>query len=383
MNQSMSKILLTALMACCGFAIASSPAMGQTPATTAATAPKPAEQQFKNILVMKGTPADQLIPAMQFISASLGVECEFCHVEHAMEKDDKKAKLTARSMIEMQMAINKAHFKGNVEVTCNTCHRGAERPVGVPVIADEEPKRPETPAAASATPGAAPTPVPADPILEKYLQAVGGADALQKITSRVQKGTISFGERKFPVDVVAKAPNKRITTAHTANGDNVTAYDGHAGWLGNPGGRPPRDMTAQENEAVSFDATFYLPLDIRKMFTQFRVRPVAEKIGGHEVVQLIGIREGKPPQRFFFDKESGLLLRTVRYAETPLGRNPTQVDYADYRAEGGVKIPFQWTIARPQGRFTIQVNEVQQNVAIDDAVFAKPAAPAEKPVEKK
>ena len=80
--------------------------------------------------------------------------------------------------------------------------------------------------------------------------------------------------------------------------------------------------------------------------------------------------------RFFFDKESGLLLRTIRYADTPLGRNPTQVDYADYRADGGVKIPFQWTIARPQGRFTIQVTEMQQNVSIDDAKFAKPAAAA-------
>jgi hypothetical protein len=101
---------------------------------------------------------------------------------------------------------------------------------------------------------------------------------------------------------------------------------------------------------------------------------------------VIGNKPGKPPLRFFFDKESGLLLRTVRYTETPLGRNPTQVDYADYRSEGGVKIPFQWTVARPLGRFTIQVSDVQQNVAIDDAKFQKPAAapaPAEqKPAEK-
>jgi hypothetical protein len=78
--------------------------------------------------------------------------------------------------------------------------------------------------------------------------------------------------------------------------------------------------------------------------------------------------------RLYFDDDSGLLVRLVRYAETPLGRNPTQIDYADYRDAGGVKIPYRWTIARPGGRFTIQVNELQQNVAIDDAKFAKPAA---------
>jgi hypothetical protein len=74
--------------------------------------------------------------------------------------------------------------------------------------------------------------------------------------------------------------------------------------------------------------------------------------------------------RLFFDEQSGLLVRLVRYAETPLGRNPTQIDYADYRDAGGVKIPYRWTIARPAGRFTIQVDQVEQNVAIDDAKFA-------------
>jgi hypothetical protein len=94
------------------------------------------------------------------------------------------------------------------------------------------------------------------------------------------------------------------------------------------------------------------------------------------VLQVIGLNAGKPPMRLFFDKESGLLVRSVRYADTPLGRNPTQVDYADYRAQDGVKVPFQWTVARPSGRFTIQVSDLQQNVPVDDKKFEKPAAPA-------
>jgi photosynthetic reaction center cytochrome c subunit len=340
------------------------------PATGEAS--KTAEQVFKNIQALKGTPADQLQTAMQFISNSLGVECEFCHVQGAFEKDDKKPKMTARQMIQMQLAINRDNFKGEKEVTCFSCHRGAQNPVGVPIIAEEEAKRPEPKEEVTAP--ALPT---GDQIIDKYTQAVGGVEAMQKITSRMQKGTINFGARQFPVEVLSKAPNKRISIVHTPNGDNITAFDGHAGWLGNPGGRPPHDMTAQENDAINFDATFYLPSEIKKMFTQFRVRP-ADKIGGHEVWQVIGASSGKPPLRLFFDKDSGLLVRTIRYAETPLGRNPTQVDYADYRAEGGIKLPYQWTLARPLGRFTIQVTEMQQNVPIDDSKFAKPAAaPAE------
>jgi photosynthetic reaction center cytochrome c subunit len=330
----------------------------------------PAEQVFKNVQVLKGTPANQMVPAMQFISNSLGVECEFCHVQGAFDKDDKKTKLTARQMIEMQMAINRDNFKGRPEVTCFSCHRGSHDPVGVPIIADEEPKRVEEPKTEAAAP-ALPT---ADQILDKYLQAVGGAEAVQKNTSRIQKGTINIGGRQVPVEVLSKAPNKRISTVHTPNGDNITAFDGHAGWIGNPGPRPPREMSAPENDAISFDAMFYLPSELKKMFAQFRVRP-AEKIGSHEVLQVIAVNSGKPPVRLFFDKESGLLVRTIRYAETPLGRNPTQVDYADYRAEGGIKLSYQWTIERPLGRFTIQVTEMQQNVPIDDKKFEKPAAP--------
>ena len=330
----------------------------------------PAEQVFKNIQVLKGTPANQVVPSMQFISNSLGVECEFCHVRGANDKDDKKPKQTARQMIQMQMAINRDNFKGEREVTCFSCHRGAHDPVAVPIISDAEPKRPE-PEKAEAVAPALPT---SDEILNKYVQAVGGAEAIQKINSRVEKGTVSFGQQQMPVEVVAKAPNKRISVVHTPNGDNMTAFDGHAGWIGNPGARPPREMSAAENEAFGFDSTFYLPTELKKMFAQFRVRPAADKIGGHDVVQLIGVNPGKAPMRLFFDKESGLLLRSVRYADTPLGRNPTQVDYADYRAQDGVKVPFQWTVARPSGRFTIQVSELQQNVPVDDKKFEKPAA---------
>ena len=325
---------------------------------------KTAEQVFKNIQALKGAPADQLQPAMQFISSSLGVECGVCHVQGAFEKDDKEAKQTARKMIQMQMAINRDNFKGEREVTCFTCHQGSPHPVAIPIIADTEAKRFEMPMEDPSLPSA-------DQIFAKYVQAVGGADAIQKNTSRVEKGIIDFSGRQFPVEIAAKAPNKRISTMHLDNGDNITAYDGHAGWLGSPEGL--RDLTPQEVDVISFDATFYFPTEIKKMFAQFRVRP-SDKIGGHDVIQVIGTNPGKPPSRLFFDKESGLLLRTIRYIDTPLGRNPTQVDYTDYRADGGVKIPYQWTVARPLLRFTIKVSDVQQNVPVDDKKFEKPAA---------
>jgi hypothetical protein len=67
----------------------------------------------------------------------------------------------------------------------------------------------------------------------------------------------------------------------------------------------------------------------------------------------------------------------VHYTDTPLGLNPTQVDFADYREIGGVKTPMRWTIARPSGAFTIKIDEAKDNAPVDDARFVKPAATPE------
>ena len=92
--------------------------------------------------------------------------------------------------------------------------------------------------------------------------------------------------------------------------------------------------------------------------------------------RLIGAGGGRPPVRLYFDTKTGLLVRQVRYAETPLGRIPTEIDYADYREVDGVKIPLRWTLSRPNGRFTIKITDVKTNVPVDDARFSKPAVEA-------
>jgi outer membrane lipoprotein-sorting protein len=189
------------------------------------------------------------------------------------------------------------------------------------------------------------------------------------------KGTITFGDRNVPIDIFSKDPDKRISFTHTPDGDSVTAFDGHEGWLGFPG-RPVREMHGPDIDAAAMDADLHFATHLKGMFSEAQVRGT-EKIGDHDAYLVIGRREGKPPLRLYFDEQSGLLVRLVRYGETPLGRLPTQIDYADYREAGGVKIPFRWTLARPGGRFTIQVSEVKENVPVDDSKFAKPPAPPE------
>jgi hypothetical protein len=354
-------------------------AQGQAPAPQAASAPAPKKAQdvFKNLMVLDDVPADQIFPTMQFIAASLGVECDHCHVEGAFDKDDKEAKVTARKMMQMMLAIDKDNFKGKTVVTCFTCHRGSLEPVGTPIIAENEapPEPPKPEAAANSLPSA-------DDLIAKYVQALGGKDAIDKISSRVITGKMTTMGRSFPIDIFAKAPDKRISIAHMDAGEIITAYNGPmGGWLGNPG-RPARPMSAAENEGARLDADLHFATDLKNTFAKFTVRP-AEKVGDRDAWLVLGMREDLPPVRLYFDKESGLLIRLVRYVQTPLGRNPVQIDFADYRDAAGVKVAYRWTIARPSGRFTIQADKVQENVPVDDAKFAMPPPPPPRPEEKK
>jgi len=379
LNRSNKTLVACTLVLSTGLAIAGARAQSNAPQTPAH--PKLAEEQFKNIQALKGVPADLVFPSMQFITASLGVECEYCHVRGdkglEFDKDDKKTKVTARKMMQMMFAINKDNFEGKREVTCYSCHRGAADPVATPLVATEDPKPEPEPAKAPAD--AKPVLPPADQLLDKYLSAIGGAAALQKVTSRVEKGKIDAGGHQLPIEVYAKAPDKRISSMHLPNGDSITAFDGKQGWLSNAG--HPHMMSAAENDAVRIDSDFYFASHVKTLFQKFTVVP-GERIDGRDTYLVFGRNEGQPPLRLYFDQQSGLLLRLVRYAETALGRMPTQIDYSDYRDADGVKIPYRWTLARPGNRFTIQIDQIQQNVPVDDAKFAPPPPPPPPPDKK-
>jgi hypothetical protein len=341
--------------------------------------PKTAVQAFKNIEVLKDIPADQLIPSMQFIANSLGVECDFCHVEGAFDKDDKDEKKTARKMMTMMMAINQQNFEGKKEVSCNTCHRGSPHPQGIPMITAEARQPINTEAMEKEHHEHDAQMPPADPVIDAYVKAVGGQAAIAKLKSATEKASMAMGPgHSVAVEIYEETPDRRVSFAHMPDGsDSVTAYNGSEGWLTFPK-RPLRVMNADEQYAAKLDAEFLVPSDPRKAFTELKsAKP--DTIDGKEVNVVLGTNPNQPAVKLYFDKQTGFLIRMVRFANTPLGMNPTQVDLADYREQNGAKIPFEWTIARPFGRFTMKVDSVQMNTSIDPSKFVKPAAPPTAP----
>lgn len=329
-------------------------------AKTPTAEPKLSEEVFKNIQILKGTPSDQLIPAMQFISSSLGVECSFCHVEGALEKDDKKPKQTARKMMQMMAAINQANFDGKTKVTCYSCHRGSTRPANIPLIAEQE-----TP------PTSVPVVPQVDQILARYVEAAGGTSAIEKLTTRVAKGHVTLAGKQFPIEVFSKTPGKQMSVIHLPIGDSVTAYDGVSGWTLTPN-RPLHYISTAEATSARLEADLQLPIHLKQLFTEIKAEKT-EKVGEREVYVVSAFNAGELAAKFYFDEQSGLLVRMVRYVNSLLGLNPTQIDYADYREQDGVKMPFRQTISRFRSRLAIQMDEANTNVPLNDAKFVPPS----------
>ncbi|PYV96834.1 MAG: c-type cytochrome [Acidobacteria bacterium] len=328
-----------------------------------------AAEAYQNIQVLKEIPADQLVPAMQFITYSLGVECSYCHVEGALEKDDKKPKQTARKMMQMMAAINRDNFDSKQAVTCNSCHRGAPHPVATPIIAEGGP-RPAFESVLGEDTSLTDAP-PAEQIIAKYVEAIGGAAALQRISTRQEKGTINISGRNLPIEILSRIGGKQLTVIHLPNGDSITAYDGASGWTSAPN-RPVREIPSVEVASAKPEVDLQLPLHIKQLFNEVTTAGT-QKIGGRESYVVAGINSGEIAAKFYFDKESGYLLRILRYTKSPLGRNSTQIDYADFRTLNGLKVPFRKTIARPNSRLTVQIEDAEFNVPVDVKKFARPA----------
>jgi photosynthetic reaction center cytochrome c subunit len=345
------------------------------------------EQAFKNVTVLKGIPVREFMNTMGFFSASLAFNCTDCHggasaSDWANYALDTPLKNRARQMIRMVNAINEANFGGRPFVTCYTCHRGSQRPKAIPSLAVQygEPP-PDDPDEAEAIPGTRVT-ATADQILDKYLQAIGGAQALGRLTSLTAKGTYEGFDSDFakvPVDLYAKAPNQRAIVAHMASGDSATVYNGREAWHAAPKDLSPVAMiplVGADLTGARVDAQLTFPAAIKQLLTGLRADFPAVSIDDKPVFVVQGTID-RVPVKLYFDKTSGLLVRQTRYAPTAVGTVPLHVTYSDYRdvPGAGVKVPFTWQMTWVDGQYTVNLESVQPNVAIDAARFAKPAAP--------
>ncbi|HTI42006.1 MAG TPA: photosynthetic reaction center cytochrome c subunit family protein [Vicinamibacterales bacterium] len=345
-----------------------------------ANGPLLSDQVFKNVQVMKGIPVDQFMATMGFFSASLGMSCEDCHM--ADDRDwsgfaaDNARKRRARQMIQMMQKINADNFGGRQMVTCYSCHRGQDAPRTVPDFAIQYgPLQPADPNAIVVQNPLSPMP---DAVFNKYLQAVGGAEKAAALTSYTATGTnVGYGPEsvdKRQSEIYAKAnPLQRTTIVHTSNGPATTTLNGTNAWYAAPL-RPVDVLTlaGQELAGAKIDAMLFFPAQVKAIAPRWRVG-TPTTIDDQDVDVVQGNTSDGIIVSLYFDQKTGLLTRSIRYTDSPVGKLPVQVDYADYRDVNGVKMPFKYTQTGLDGRDTFELTQIRANVNVEASRFNKPA----------
>ena len=350
-----------------------------TGAQAQAPPPQMSEAAFKNIQVLKGIPVDEFMGTMGLFSAALSVCCAECHTgagtSNPKWEDDPPRKRTARRMVQMVAALNRDNFNGRQVVTCWTCHRGSQNPLVTPALDKMygEPVIDPPDILPRATSGE-PT---ANEIFDKYIQALGGAARLASLTSYVARGTSApFGDvagKGYPTEIQAKAPNQLATIVHQQEGDMARTFDGREGYFLLPlTVIEVYPWTGGALEGAKLDAELAFPGRIKEFLPNWRVG-FSTTINGADVRVVQGTGAAGLVATFYFDKQSGLLVRMTRYTTSAVGRVPTQIDFSDYRPVAGVLIPFKWSYSWLSGRDEFTLTDVQPNIATDPAKFGKPA----------
>ena len=334
------------------------------------------ENVFRNIQVLKGIPVDTFFDVMGMFASSMGEDCTFCHSKDAVFRheafgDETPRIRRARQMIAMMNTINGTNFGGRPMVTCFTCHRGSNTPVNAPKLALQYGEPEDDPNVINFPPE---TRLVATDILDTYLQALGGAAPLARLTSFTAKGTYSgfdTDHKEIPVDIYAKAPNQRTWIIHMPDGDSYRVFDGRNGWWVGPDAPAPETLTSGNLDRYRLEALVAFPAGLKDAFKGWKVGRTA--IDGRPVQIVQGANPPLLPVNLYFDPKSGLLVRLVRWNATPVGPVPTEINYDDYRDVAGVKMPFTWTVSQTYMQMTIKLTSISPNVPVDAARFAKPA----------
>ena len=225
--------------------------------------------------------------------------------------------------------------------------------------------------------------VTVDQILESYVRALGGRDALQRLTSRVTVQSVKRQGNETLMEIYEKAPNKRlIVTTFSGSEKSQVGYDGRNGWFKGAIG-PLQELKGNELARVARDAEFGREMKLKELFSTLTLKGT-ESINGQRAYQIDATPSAGPPEKLYFDVETGLLIRRVQPTLVMIRESDDEalrpemieitLDYDSYRVVDGIKYPFEIKRHERLGTSLVTVREVKHNVAIDDSKFNKPSA---------
>jgi hypothetical protein len=213
-----------------------------------------------------------------------------------------------------------------------------------------------------------------DEILDMYVKAVGGKEAIEKVTSRSMKGTFGIEAMSIsaPIEMYTKAPNKSAMKIDIPNFGVVNrVFDGATGWDSSPG-TGLREVSGVELAQMKRGADFYQELNYKKLYAKLEVKG-KEKAGSYDAYVIVATPAEGNPEKHYFDVNTGLLVRQDGESDSPDGKTPVETYMDDYKVVDGVKIPHTVKQVNPQMTWVIKLTEVKNNVEIDGAKFNKPS----------
>jgi hypothetical protein len=241
-----------------------------------------------------------------------------------------------------------------------------------PASTDQKPAA----SASTATPSA-------DQILDKYVNAIGGAAAWHKITSRVAKGTIDIPAINISgtLESHEKAPRSMLVAVNIAGATFERGCDGTTAWSDDPQNGLRTESGAEAEDSLR-QADFYHQVNMRKYYSKWNVTGT-EKIGDQDTYAVEATSTAGDLDKMYFDIKTGLMARAITTVHTPQGVAVIQTDLSDYHDIDGIKLPFTVHQSSAQSDYTIKFTDVQHNVQLADSQFAKPASePAPSPAAK-
>jgi len=353
-----------------GALIAPLNAAAQQPGSAGASRPK--------LQVLQALPEAQLFILMNLVADSLGVRCDYCHVQSkpdltrtpanvggwVWDSDDKPQKKIAREMMRMVVDLNKASFGGRSRVTCYTCHQGALDPARTP---------PMPPALYGSGKTAPPAPLPTiDRLWTNYVNAVGQPGSAPPGTGTIISGWDDRPEGRYGKVEIIMAGADRYRVTMTA-GDTITrqGIDGDVAWVAT-NDRVTRLSAAADIARMRGVAMRFRPLKDRPANLQVvRIDRVADR----DVYVTRERIDAGTVRMLYFDVVTGLLRRELTTTDTILIPLQEQVDYDDYRDVDGVQMPFRVVTSdgAPYDTVTRTFLQIRRNAAIDEAAFRPPA----------
>jgi len=236
----------------------------------------------------------------------------------------------------------------------------------VPPMARTTQQKPKT--ESQSTNATAPTPT-LDQILDKYIQAIGGKAAVEKLTSRIIKGSLVAPGGSAPIEIYEKAPNKFLVIINRpVSGVSQNGFNGAVAWSQNSQ-RGLREMSGPEVENFKREYDLHKEIRLKELYPRMTVKG-REKIGDREAYVVEAVTADGVSEAMYFDAGTGLLVRR----DVTLQGTTIQGYLEDYRELDGVKLPFTSRRTRADFSFTYKFDEVIHNVKIEDAKFNKPAS---------